>query len=267
MKEVIFPGLNLDLFISNIAFKIGNLNIYWYGILITVAMAISIALLKKDDGKYYIKFEEVLYLIVILIPISLIGARLYFVLFKLNYYIENPNKIFSFRDGGLAIYGGIIAGIITTIIYCKVNKIKVLDMLDYIAPYLALSQSIGRWGNFFNVEAHGSLCSNILRMGIFENGIYQEVHPTFLYESIATLAIFIILVIIKNKRKYSGQITYLYLALYAFIRMLIEGLRTDSLMLGNIRVSQLLSLIVLIATVALMIYNNKKSCKGKENDN
>lgn len=266
MKEVIFPGLNLDLFISNIAFKIGNSNIYWYGILITLAMALSIILMKKDDKKYNIRFEKVLYLFILLIPLSLLGARLYFVLFKLNYYIANPNKIFSFRDGGLAIYGGIIVGIITTIVYCKINKIKVLDMLDYIAPYLALSQSIGRWGNFFNVEAHGTICSNILRMGIFENGIYQEVHPTFLYESISTLTIFIILTIIKNKRKYSGQITYLYLALYALVRMIIEGLRTDSLMLGNIRVSQLLSLIVLIVTVIIMIYN-KRINRGIKNDN
>lgn len=265
MNEILFPGLNLKFNISKIALKLGNANIYWYAIFIVLAMCIGLILMKKDDGKYNIKFENIIYLMVFLIPISFIGARIYYVIFKLDYYMKDFAKIFNFRDGGLAIYGGIIAGIITIIVYCKVNKIKVLDMLDYIAPFLPLGQAMGRWGNFFNMEAHGTEATNIFRMGIIENGIYTEVHPTFLYESVCTLIIFIILMNIRNKRKYSGEITYIYLSLYAFVRFFIEGLRTDSLMIGNLRVSQILSAIVFVTFTSIIFY--KKFNLKKENKN
>ncbi len=127
-------------------------------------------------------------------------------------------------------------------------------------------QSIGRWGNFFNVEAHGIETDSIFRMGIYENGSYIEVHPTFLYESIACFTIFIILYIIRNKRKYKGQLTYIYLALYGFVRALIEGLRTDSLMIGSFRVSQVLSIILCITFSIIVIYKEIKYKRENSND-
>ena len=143
---------------------------------------------------------------------------------------------------------------------------NILDMLDYIAPYLALGQAIGRWGNFFNGEAHGTVTNNTFRMGIVENGQYMEVHPTFLYESICNLIIFVILFLLRNKRKYKGQITYIYLSLYGFIRAIIEGLRTDSLMLGTFRISQVLSIILCIIFSIIMIYKEIKYKREKNNN-
>ena len=263
MKEIIFPGVGLNLNVSSVAINIGNINIYWYAILIVSAFIIGILFCKKDDGKYNIKFDNILELMVILIPISIIGARIFYVVFKLDYYIQYPENILNIRDGGLAIYGGIIGAIITIIIYCKKKKINVLDITDYLVPYLALGQAIGRWGNFFNVEAYGSETTSIFRMGIIENEKYIEVHPTFLYESICNLIIFLILYILRNKRKYKGQITYLYLALYGIVRALIEGLRTDSLMLGSFRISQVLSIVLFIIFTIIVIFKELKYKKEK----
>lgn len=255
INEIIFPALNLKLHISRIAFSLFGVNIYWYAILITFAMALSIFLMNKDDKKYNINFDDILLLIILTIPIAFIGARMYYVIFNINYYFSNPGKILNIRDGGLAIYGGIIAGTITIIMYCKIKKINILDVLDYVVPYVAMGQAIGRWGNFINVEAYGTETSNFIRMGIIENNIYKEVHPTFLYESIVTFFLFIFLFNIRNKRKYSGQLTYIYLAIYSIARFFIEGLRTDSLMLGNIRVSQLVSLIIFIFSILMILIN------------
>ena len=260
MREILFPGLNLKFQINSIAVNIGNLSIYWYAIFIVSAFVIAILFFKKDDGKYKIKFEDIMELFLVLIPVSIVFARLYFVIFKFDYYINNPVEILDIRNGGLAIYGGIIGAIITILVFCKIKKINFLDVLDYIVPYLALGQAIGRWGNFFNGEAHGSITSNILRMGIVENGAYMEVHPTFLYESICNLVIFLILYCMRNKRQYRGQLTYIYLTLYGLIRAIIEGLRTDSLMLGSFRISQVISILLFMVFGSILIY---KKVKGK----
>lgn len=258
MKIVNFEGLGLSFDINNVLIDINGIKIYWYAFLIILGIVIALLFCKKDDGKYNIKFEDILELAVIVLPMSIICARIYFVIFKLDYYIQKPIKIFEIRDGGLAIYGGIIGAIITIIIYCKRKNIKIRDMLDYIAPYLPLAQSIGRWGNFFNLEAHGIETNNLLRMGIIENGKYVQVHPTFLYEYISTFIIFIILYLKKDKRKYSGELTYCYFFLYGIVRSIIEGLRTDSLMLGNFRISQILSILLSVVFGAILIYKKVK---------
>lgn len=263
MKEIHFTGLGLDLEVNSIAIKLGNISIYWYAIFIVIAFSVAILLCKKDDGKYNIKFEQILEILLFIMPISIICARLYFVMFKLDYYIQNPTEIINIRNGGLAIYGGIIGAILTILVYCKTKKINFLDILDYFVPYLVLGQAIGRWGNFFNAEAHGTITDNIFRMGIIENGIYKEVHPTFLYESISCLLIFILLYTMRNRREYKGQLTYIYLCLYGFVRTIIEGLRTDSLMLGDLRISQVLSLILCIVFGIILIY---KKVEKRENE-
>lgn len=154
MQVVTFPELTLQLNISKIAFSIWGVNIYWYGILIVSAFLIALALCKRDSGKYGINFDTIIDLSIYLIPISIISARAYYVIFEWQKYMQNPIEILDFRSGGLAIYGGIIGGIITAYVFCKKRKISLLDILDYIAPYLALGQAIGRWGNFVNVEAY-----------------------------------------------------------------------------------------------------------------
>ena len=265
MSKIVFPGLSIELFISNIAFNIGNFNIYWYAILIVSAIIIALIFMKRDDGKYGILFNQILELFIIILPVSILSARLYYVIFSLEQYKENWLQIFNFRNGGLAIYGGIIGAIIAIIIYCKKNKISIGNILDYIAPYLPLGQAIGRWGNFLNVEAYGTETNGVLRMGIAENGVYKEVHPTFLYESICNFIIFIILYKLRNKRKFKGEITALYFTMYSFVRFFIEGLRTDSLMLFEFfRVSQILSLAIFIISQTFLIYNYRKLRRKQE---
>ncbi len=254
MNYITFPEFNLSFKISRIAFSVGNIEIYWYAILISIAFIIAIFALKNDSKKYRIEYDIILKLLIIMIPVSIIFARLYYVIFNLEYYMNKPLEIINIRNGGLAIYGGIIGAIIVIILFCKNKKIKVMDLLDLFVPYLALGQSIGRWGNFINGEAHGSITNSIFRMGIVENGIYMEVHPTFLYESICTLTLFFILTYLKNNRRYSGQLTITYLFFYSIIRAVIEGLRTDSLMMGNIRISQLLSILLLIGIIGYKLY-------------
>ena len=166
MKKISFTGLGLDFNIDSIAINVFGINIYWYAIFIVIAFSVAILFCKKDDGKYNIKFEQILEILLFVMPISIICARLYFVIFKLDYYIQNPTEIINIRNGGLAIYGGIIGVILTISIYCKIKKISFLDILDYFVPYLVLGQAIGRWGNFFNAEAHGTVTDNIFRMGI-----------------------------------------------------------------------------------------------------
>lgn len=259
MNTINFEGLGLSFKVNRVAIDLWGIEIYWYGILIVLGFILTLILCKKDDGKYNIKFDDILQLIIIALPISIICARSYYVIFNFNTYISNPIEIFNIHNGGLAIYGGIIGAIGTIAVYCKLKKINLLDTLDYLAPFLPLGQSIGRWGNFFNIEAHGTETTNIFRMGIIENGNYIQVHPTFLYESICTFIIFLSLYKIRNKRKYSGQITYMYFFLYGFVRFFIEGLRTDSLMLGNIRISQLLSIILSLACGIILIYKRYKN--------
>ena len=262
MKNIKFEGLGLSLDINDTLFEINGTKIYMYGFCIILGIVISLILCKKDDGKYNIKFQEILDLAVFVLPVSIISARLYYVVFNLNYYAQNLKEIFNIRNGGLAVYGGIIGAIITIIVFCKIKRIKVLDMLDYLAPYLALGQAIGRWGNFFNQEAHGIETQSILRMGLIENGKYIQVHPTFLYESICTFTIFVFLYKISKKRKYGGQIAYLYFFLYGIVRAAIEGLRTDSLMIGNFRVSQLISIGMATIFGCILLYKSFYQKKG-----
>lgn len=148
MSEVTFPMLNLKLSIDNVAFSVLDIDIYWYAILIVLAMIIALLIFKKRDGLYEIKFADILDLSIYLIPISIISARIYYVLFDLKYYMKYPLEILNIRTGGLAIYGGVIGGILTCIVFCKKRKIKLLDMLDYIAPALALRTSYRKMGEF-----------------------------------------------------------------------------------------------------------------------
>ena len=266
MNTIKFPLLNLSLKISRIAINIFGIDIYWYAIIIVFAIIIALLWCKLNSKKYNIEFEKITDLAVIAIPISIICARLYYVIFNLKYYLQYPLEILNFRDGGLAIYGGIIGGIITCYIYTKKNKIDNLDLLDTIAPAVALAQSIGRWGNFVNVEAYGTETNLPWKMGIIENGIEKFVHPTFLYESICAFLIFIILVKLQNKRKFKGEITYLYLIMYSFVRFFIEGLRIDSLMLFNFRISQILSLAIFVSITVIFIHKSIKCSSMSKKD-
>ena len=257
MREVNFEGLGLSLKFNNILCSFNGLSIHWYAVMIVLGIVAGFVVCKINENKYKIKYEYILELSLITFPMAIIFARLYYVLFNLDYYMQNPADIIKIWNGGIAIYGAIIGSIIAIVIYCKIRKINILEMFDYIVPALAIGQCIGRWGNFFNTEAHGTETNSLLRMGIYENGKYIQVHPTFLYESICTLLIFIVLMIMTRKKKYNGQLTCIYFFMYGIARAIIESFRTDSLMIGEFRISQIISIIIAVICGIILLKNRK----------
>lgn len=251
---------------SRVFISIGNFNIYWYSILIIIGVVLGYFIAKKDAKKCGIEDKIFDNLVFYMLIIGIIGARLYYVIFNYKEF-DSIIDIFKIYNGGLAIYGGIIASIIFIYFYSKKKKIKFIKILDILAPSLIIAQSIGRWGNFFNSEAYGSVVSldflNNLHLpkfiidNMYINGMYH--HPTFLYESILCLIGFVILILIrKYKNIKDGDITYIYLVYYGIIRFFIEGLRMDSLYLFNFRISQIVSIICIIIGIVGIIYNRRK---------
>lgn len=261
MKLVKFPIFNLELKFSPIAFYLFGVPIYKYAICIVTGIIVAIILARFSKEKFENNFEDVLEIALYAIISGIIGARIYFVIFNLKYYLSSPFQILNFRDGGLAIYGGLIFGLIAILVYCKFKKIKILNFLDYIVPFVAIAQSIGRWGNFFNVEAYGTETNSVFRMGIETISGYIEVHPVFLYESVATFLIFVFLKYMQKRRKFEGEILLEYLILYSFVRIFLESFRIDSLMLFNFRISQILSIFIFIISLILFIKNTKNNTK------
>lgn len=267
MSKIVFPSLNLEFNISKIAFKIGSADIYWYAVLIVSGIVLSLFLMYFTKKKYGIKYEDFLEIFIFVLVGGVIGARLFYVIFNLEYYLQNISQIFNIQNGGLAIYGGIIAGSIIAYIACKLKKINFFDFADFVVPYLALSQGIGRIGNFINQEAYGMETTNFLRMRIETESGLSEVHPCFLYEMIGCFAIFIILKLLQRKQKYKGEIFGFYLVFYGIIRFFVELLRADSLTFGKVKVSCVISVILAFLGISLYIKNmvcRKKSDKVNE---
>ena len=246
------------------SFTVFGFEVYFYGAIIATGFILAALFCAKQASKFGLTSDDLFDFVIWLIPTCIIGARLYYVLFKLDYFIANPSEIFSVRDGGLAIYGGIIAGVITGALVCKKKKIPVLALGDLAAFGLLIGQAIGRWGNFINLEAFGVETDIFCRMGLTYPGASETyyVHPTFLYESLWNLIGLIILHIWskKGKRKYDGQAFLMYVCWYGIGRAWIEGLRQDSLYISgtDIRVSQLLALCSAIVAVGIMIYVARK---------
>lgn len=241
-----------------VAFTLFGLDVRWYGILIGIGFILAIFLSYKRAPKYGIKSDYILDFAIFLIPSAIVGARAYYVLFNWDYYGEDFSRILDIRSGGLAIHGGLIAGILVGLAVRKYHHIKPLDLADLAFPTVALAQAIGRWGNFFNSEAHGGPTD--LPWAIYVDG--QYVHPTFLYESLWCLALFFFLVFYMEKRRqFSGQLAFLYGILYSTERCLVEQLRTDSLMFGPFKQAQLLSITVIIACLIayIILYKREKN--------
>ena len=242
-----------------IAFDIFGYPIMWYGVIISSAMVLAILIMYKRAEAHGINKERILDFALVVIPAGVIGARLYYVFSNWGYYHGDLYKILDIRAGGLAIHGGLIAGIIFAVILFKRWDVSPLNGLDLAVPAVALAQSIGRWGNYFNQEAYGSPTN--LPWAIDVNGVM--VHPTFLYESIWCLLLFFFLSHIDKKRKFEGQIFLLYGILYSIERFFVESLRTDSLMLGDFKIAQLVSVIVVVTFSVAYYFKNRKS---KENN-
>lgn len=256
--------MNKMMAIDPIAIKIGPLTVAWYGIIIVVGMMLAIYLTTKEADKRDVSEDFIIDTAFWTIPIGIIGARLYYVLFELNVYLNDPIRIFYIWEGGLAIYGGIIAGFLTFYYRSQKENFPILLLTDIVTPYLLLAQGIGRWGNFVNQEAHGGevtrqfleklMLPEFIIEGMNIGGTYY--HPTFLYESVWSLIGVAVILLIRNREKLllRGEATSAYLIWYGIGRLFIEGMRTDSLYLGTFRVSQIVSVVIILLGIGLILY-------------
>lgn len=267
--NVRFPYMGLHFYISPVAFKIGNISIYWYGMIVCLAFILAFVYVYKNSDRFSLNKESMIDIFLVSVVSGIIGARLYYVLFfPGDTYLKDPIKIFYINQGGLAIYGGLILGLIAGLITAKVKKLNVLAVLDISSIAVLLGQAIGRWGNFFNQEAFGIETKYLLGMSSQATG-GVPVHPCFLYESLWCLLGFILLHIFsKNIRKYDGQIFLMYVAWYGIERFFVEALRTDSLMIPylNVRVSMVVAAVSAItAIILLIVFRNRDNIKSDTN--
>ena len=247
---------------------LGIIQIYWYSVFIFIALLVGGTLALKEAKKFQIPEDFMINMFFYLLPIAIIGARLYFVLFHLDYYSNNLSDIFKIWEGGLAIHGGVIAGLIWILFYTKKHGVSTIKILDIAVVSLLLGQAIGRWGNFLNGEAYGPATTlsfleslhlpQFIIDGMNINGVYHQ--PTFLYESIWCLIGFIIILFIRrNQYCKNGTLVAFYLIWYGTGRFFIEGLRTDSLMLGSFKIAQIVSLIMILIGIIIVIKHRKET--------
>jgi len=240
----------MDRFMIHNLFGIEGFNIAWYGVIIGVGMVLAVCVAAFRAKRAGYKTDLILDFVLFAVPIAIVCARIYYVIFEWDMYSDDLMKIFAIREGGLAIYGGVIGGIATAVVFCKIQKFPLLKLMDFAMPSLLLGQIIGRWGNFTNQEAFGNLITDP-KLQFFPYGVYIEDlaewhQATFFYESAANLVLFIMMMIVARRAKKDGWMTVLYLVGYGIIRCCIEGLRTDSLyLIPGLRVSQLLSAVLI----------------------
>ncbi|WP_261807436.1 prolipoprotein diacylglyceryl transferase [Lapidilactobacillus luobeiensis] len=250
------------------ALHLGPLHIQWYGIIITAGVLIAVYLSLREGTRRNIDSDDIMDLIFWMLPLSLVGARLYYVIFEWDFYRQHPGDIIKIWNGGIAIYGGLIAALIVLIIFCAKRFIPAWLLLDVIAPTVILAQAIGRWGNFMNQEAYGAKTTlgflqslhlpNFIIQQMLIDGAYRQ--PTFLYESVWSLLGFILLMALRHRQHLfkQGEVFLSYVIWYALGRSVIEGMRTDSLYLfGQIRVSQALSLVLIVLGIVLIIIRRR----------
>ena len=258
-NAISFPGLGLSFDIPEVAFSIFGFSIRWYGIIIAVGFMLAFIYGLKRCEEFGFNQDQLIDILFVATPAGIIGARAYYVIFSYDQFRGNPVKMLQIWTGGLAIYGAVIGGLLAGAIAARVKKIKVTAALDLASLGFLIGQSIGRWGNFINREAYGSVTSLPWRMEIFDWSVGRRisVHPTFLYESLWNALGFVLLHFASKRRKYDGQTFLTYLAWYGLGRGLIEGLRTDSLYFlnANLRVSQVLAFASCFAALLILGYN------------
>jgi phosphatidylglycerol:prolipoprotein diacylglycerol transferase len=256
-----------------VAFTLFGLEVRWYGLLISMGMIMAVFISYLVCKWRDVEFDPLLDVALIAIPFGIIGARLYYVIMEFDQYKSNLWEIFNLRGGGLAIHGGIILAMLAAYIYTRLKRYDFVAMADVAAPCIIAAQALGRWGNFFNSEAHGGEVSKefiskfpqFIQKGMYIDGAYY--HPTFLYESLWNITVCAILLILLKKNKTKGIVIFSYMGLYSIGRYLIESLRTDSLMVGPFRVAQLVSLTGIALWIGFLIYTKvKKEPKIKTAD-
>ncbi|EAH2746516.1 prolipoprotein diacylglyceryl transferase [Listeria monocytogenes] len=249
-----------------VAIQIGSISVKWYGVIIASVVVIALLLALSEANKRKMDKEIIVDLLIWAIPISIISARIYYVIFEWDFYKNNLGEIVKIWHGGIAIYGALIGAVLTAIIFSRIKKISFWQLADVVAPSLIIAQAIGRWGNFMNQEAHGAettrsfleslhLPDFIINQMYIDGAYYQ---PTFLYESLWNVLGFVILLIIRRTKIRRGELFLGYVIWYSFGRFFIEGMRTDSLMWGDFRVSQALSLLLIVLSIGIIIYRRLK---------
>ena len=264
MNVVEFPGLGLEFTLNRVAVSVFGYPIYWYGIIIGGGFLLAVLFCYRLAPRFGVDSEKLIDMLFFAVPLSILGARAYYVIFYLSLFQNddgslNWGKVVDIRDGGLAIYGGIIMAVLVVMVYCRVRRMKIWTMLDVGCYGLLIGQMIGRWGNFVNVEAYGGETDLPWRMGIDKTvaGVvtHMEVHPTFLYESLWNLVGLILLILMaRYLRKFDGQMFLCYVIWYGVGRAMVEGLRTDSLYFFStgIRTSQMVGIVSAAAGVVLL---------------
>ena len=276
---VSFPGLGIGQFsLDRVALSLGGVTIYWYGIIICISIILGFAVAYSRMRKIGITPDDLCDIALVCVPSAIIGARIYYVLAELDSY-DSFYEMIAIWNGGIAIYGAVIAGVIAFTLVCRYKKKPLLKMYDCAAPGLILGQILGRWGNFFNAEAYGIAESydflgakfdisefsriNPLRMTI--DGV--TVHPTFLYESLWNLVGFILMNVFFRKKAFDGEVLLWYLTWYGLGRCVIEGLRGDSLYIGPLRVSQLIAFTCFVLGFAAIMVLRIKKHNERKNEN
>ncbi len=268
MTEVLsFPGLGISININRVAFQIGNIPVYWYGILIALGVALALTYVLTRARKNGVHPDRLIDVVMGSFVGGILGARIYYVVFEWDYYKENLSEIYKIWHGGLGIYGGLIGALVVAFFMCKWRKVKFFPVLDLAAMGFLIGQAIGRWGNFVNIEAFGSnttlpwgMTSNKIMLYLAQNAdklasqgmrvvTNDPVHPTFLYESLWCIVGFVLLHLYFKRRRFDGEVFLLYTAWYGLGRFFIEGLRTDSLVIGSVRVSQVLAAVLMFAAI------------------
>ncbi len=264
-NRVVFFGR--ELLINPVAFSLGDKPIYWYGIIIAIGFCIAIFYGYFEAKRTGLESDHIANVVLIGAPVAIVGARLYYVAFNFSQYKNNLWEIIEIWNGGLAIFGGLIAGGIAGFIYCKCAKVRFFELADIAVGGFFIGQSIGRWGNFMNCEAYGCETELPWKMGVVERGKLIFVHPTFLYESLWNAVGFLIMFAFRKKKKYHGQLFWFYLLWYGLGRVWIEGLRTDSLYIGMFRVSQLVAICCILTGGIMLVLQKHRSKVRKDRKN
>ena len=264
MSTITFPALGLELNPPR-GFTIPGteFTIYFYGVIIALGLVLSVIYGLRRSQEFGLKQDDILDGVLWIVPLSIICARAYYVIFEIEQY-KTFADVINIRKGGLAIYGGVIGAALGVIIFAKVKKVSLPAVLDLVAISFLIGQSIGRWGNFINREAYGAPTESFLRMGLVVDGEQGYYHPTFLYESVWNAIGFVLLHFLSKKRQYNGQMALGYAAWYGLGRAVIEGLRMDSLYWGPFRVSQLLAAVSCMAAVVTLLILNIHKPKQKK---
>lgn len=270
LHQVEFPNLGWEFTISR-GFELFGFRIYWYAVVIACGLLLAVLYAMRHAAEFELNSDHMMDVALVTIPIAFIGARLYYVLFSgnLSWYTEDPLRILNIRDGGLGIYGGIIVAFLVGMLACKIRKVNILSMFDIASMGFLIGQSVGRWGNFFNQEAFGgntnlpwAMTGEIVRSGQNGSGydLTLPVHPTFLYESLwCALGLLLLHLWFKNAYRFKGQIFCGYVVWYGVGRFCIESLRTDSLMAGSMRTSQLVAVLAVIGGAILFLVLRRRA--------